>query len=77
MKKLFASLALAALLLPPVAAFAQEPPPPAPPADTAAPASVTPRLRLDVIFRHDRAPACRKPQGMAVGACLQPQNVPG
>ena len=44
MKKLFASLALAALLLPPVAAFAQEPPPPAPPADTAAPAPQTQSL---------------------------------
>lgn len=36
MKKLFASLALAALLLPVGAAFAQEAPPPAPPADSAA-----------------------------------------
>ena len=44
MKKLFASLALAALLLPPVAAFAQEAPPPAPPADTAAPPPQTQSL---------------------------------
>ena len=36
MKKLFASLALAALLLPVGAAFAQEAPPPAPPAGTVA-----------------------------------------
>ena len=36
MKKLFASLVLAALLLPAGAAFAQEAPPPAPPADAAA-----------------------------------------
>ena len=35
MKKLFASLVLAALLLPVGAVFAQEAPPPAPPADTA------------------------------------------
>ena len=44
MKKLFASLALAALLLPLGAAIAQEPPPPAPPADTAAPPPQTQSL---------------------------------
>ena len=42
MKKLLASLALAALLLPVGAAFAQEAPPPAPPADTTAAAAPEP-----------------------------------
>ena len=36
MKKIFAILALAALLLPLGVALAQDPPPPAPPGDTAA-----------------------------------------
>jgi biopolymer transport protein ExbB len=56
MKKLFASLALAALLLPAGAVLAQEAPPPAPPADTAVqpagaePAKSTKKRPIDYFF---------------------------